>query len=380
MSDLEAILETGGAAAAELAASAVVAARRKVCPNCDAELSGPYCAACGQPTETHRRSVKDLISDFVADIITWDSRILRTLRALLFQPGELSLAFREGRTQRYVPAVRLYLFVSLLFFLLLSATGTAFMQFDVHIDDYKLAIDKDHNLVQVHPDGKRTPLPGFRVKPNGDIYPVFLPDHVIHEMKLGEETANISSSLRLFDRIGAGPKLSKADADTLRRADADMVKDVKSDKHAGWIALAAEQTVDRLVTNPAALNGPLTTWIPRILFLLLPLFALLLSLFYIRQRKAFYFVDHMVFSLNLHSAAFAFLTVAALIAQFAPGTWLFGATVLVMSVYFALALKRCYQQRWPITLLKFAGISFLYTAFLLMPALAAAITLSVLYT
>ena len=83
-------------------------------------MIGAYCAVCGQARDTHRRSVWGLIKVLVEDIVSFDSRILRTGWALVFKPGELASAFREGRTQRYVPALRLYLFVSLIFFLILS--------------------------------------------------------------------------------------------------------------------------------------------------------------------------------------------------------------------------------------------------------------------
>src|SRR5271170_3399451 len=131
MDGLDAISETAGAAAVEIAVAALVERGGKVspCSNCAAPLIGPFCAACGQPIETHRRSVFVLLHDFVKDVASFDSRILRTVRALLFQPGELPLAFREGRTQRYVPAVRLYLFVSLAFFLILGFTRIAIVQF-----------------------------------------------------------------------------------------------------------------------------------------------------------------------------------------------------------------------------------------------------------
>src|SRR5882724_11123314 len=99
--DLEAIVELSGAAAVELAASALA----------ERGARAANCANCGKPPHTHRRSVRSLVHDFVVDFVNFDSRILRTARALLFQPGELPAAFREGRTQRYVPAIRLYLFV-----------------------------------------------------------------------------------------------------------------------------------------------------------------------------------------------------------------------------------------------------------------------------
>ena len=71
----------------------------------------------------------------------------------------------------------------------------------------------------------------------------------------------------------------------------------------------------RIAADPAALNGPLTTWIPRILFLLLPLYALLLAVFYWRQRKKFYLVDHLIFSLSVHTFLFVALIVDIGLAQ-----------------------------------------------------------------
>src|SRR4051794_31677888 len=107
---MEAILESGAAASIEYAAARLVEQGGKPgkCANCGAPLVGPYCAMCGQERNVHHRSVKHLVHDLVSDLANWDSRILRTAKALLFQPGELPLAFHEGRTRRYVPALRLY--------------------------------------------------------------------------------------------------------------------------------------------------------------------------------------------------------------------------------------------------------------------------------
>ena len=86
----------------------------------------------------------------------------------------------------------------------------------------------------------------------------------------------------------------KASDDETRTTTADEL-DGDATSRTASIALAAD---------PAALNGPLTTWMPRALFLLLPLYALLLALFHIRRRKRFYFVDHLVFSLSIHTFTF----------------------------------------------------------------------------
>src|SRR6478609_10584662 len=130
MGDVVAGTETGGAAALELAAEVAMERGERIVPccNCAAPVLGKYCGACGQPVDTHRRSVLHLLHDLIADIASFDNRILRTLKALFFQPGELALAFRQGRTQRYVPPIRLYLFTSLIFFLTLSLAHIAIFQ------------------------------------------------------------------------------------------------------------------------------------------------------------------------------------------------------------------------------------------------------------
>src|SRR5690242_2901870 len=128
----DATLEPGHTAAAHIAASALTGSGHSVanCANCEAPTFGAYCGVCGQERDTHRRSVMGLISAFVEDVISFDSRVLRTVIALLVEPGEMAIAFREGRTMRYVPPLRLYFFVSLLFFLLLSTTHLAIVQLE----------------------------------------------------------------------------------------------------------------------------------------------------------------------------------------------------------------------------------------------------------
>lgn len=129
----------------ELAVEAALERGGKIvpCGNCAAPVLGKYCGQCGQAVETHRRSVLHLLHDLIKDIASFDSRILRTVRALFLKPGELPAAFREGRTQRYVPPIRLYLFVSLIFFLFLSTTNIAIVQLELTAPEHHAAIGKD---------------------------------------------------------------------------------------------------------------------------------------------------------------------------------------------------------------------------------------------
>jgi hypothetical protein len=365
MDDLGAISETAGVAALEIAVSALRerGGKSEPCANCSAPMIGPFCAACGQPVETHRRSIFGLVRDFVADVASFDSRILRTARALLFEPGELPLAFREGRTQRYMPAVRLYLFVSLAFFLILGVTRIAIVQF---VPEAKL----EKIIVQ---NGQRYLVtPGDKDPDDKTKLPAWLDNGKPHY------SISVNSAV-FFSREGA------YHADVPEAAMDDLVNKITHDNVStkdpkrAWLKTTIRQSVEGLAKNPAALNGALTAWIPRALFFLLPAFALLLAVFYWRQRKKFYFVDHLVFSLSFHTFAFAFLLIAAGLAQILSGYVVAAITAIVLSLYLLLAMKRFYGQGWFWTATKFATVEFFYATSFIFPTLITIFILSIFY-
>jgi Protein of unknown function (DUF3667) len=98
---------------------ALAAAR---CENCGAALSGRYCAACGQRAEPPVHSLWHFMQVAAEDLTHADSRLWRTLAALLFRPGYLTREFLAGRRARYLPPVRLYLVLSVAFFLFAAVT------------------------------------------------------------------------------------------------------------------------------------------------------------------------------------------------------------------------------------------------------------------
>ncbi|MEI9992128.1 MAG: DUF3667 domain-containing protein [Rhizomicrobium sp.] len=371
--DVEAILETGAAAAIEAAASALAArgAKTRQCVNCESPLIGPYCAVCGQAAVTGRRSVMGLLYAFVKDVVNFDNRILRTARALLFQPGELPAAFRRGQTQPYVPAIRLYLFVTLVFFVLLSVAHIGLLQLEVVAKPakvewvngkpfivnpaYQVSIGEDADVKKV--ETPLLPITKERALRPGGVY-------------------EYSGSAHFFEPIGRyHSTLSAAVRKQLQDAPFIDVDD-KDRKEVSWFQTRVHGILERIAADPAALNGPLTDWIPRALFLLLPLYALLLALFYIRRRKDYFLVDHLVFSFSIHTFVFVAVMVAIGLTQILSGdivAWLFFA---VVSLYIFLAMKRFYAQGWFKTALKFLAISAVYCVFFLLPALLGVLALS----
>jgi hypothetical protein len=99
------------------------AERSPNCTNCGAAVSGQYCSDCGQRVEYHSHSLGNFLSE-AAEVLTHaDSRLWRTLGPLLFRPGFLTQQFLAGRRASYLPPLRLYLVLSVLFFLVVSVTS-----------------------------------------------------------------------------------------------------------------------------------------------------------------------------------------------------------------------------------------------------------------
>ena len=385
MSDSEASAQRTSLAAAAIAASALAEHGHQtgICANCAAPTIAAYCAVCGQERDTHRRSVWGLVRDLVEDIVSFDSRILRTAIALLVEPGEIPKAFREGRTQRYVPALRLYFFVSLVFFLLLSMTGLAIIQLELVPTPMKVFRDANGGLFFRNPaydanddDLKNMPplipLKKDEVEANGMHYGLttetyfFAPIGAHHVALPPSALAHLRSESLGFS-IQAKP-LNAADA-----------KQQAAAKHvAGWLDKNIFGGLQRIAVDPAALNGPMTVWIPRMLFLLLPLYALLLFAHYWRDHRKFYFVDHLIFSLSVHTFLFVVLIVDVGLAQFLSGGTVAWLTVAALGIYIFIAMKRFYEQGWFWTTVKFASVSFIYTIFFLLPAIGGALVLSFL--
>jgi Protein of unknown function (DUF3667) len=98
-------------------ASAVVPAR---CKNCDAVLLGRFCVNCSQAANVHVPTTMELGHELLEGLTHSDSRLWRTLTTLWFKPGKLTEEFVAGRRVAYLPPFRLYLVVSIVFFLLAS--------------------------------------------------------------------------------------------------------------------------------------------------------------------------------------------------------------------------------------------------------------------
>jgi hypothetical protein len=90
------------------------------CLNCGAPLQGPFCATCGQRSVPPNPTVRELAGDAWQELSGYDGRIMATLRGLL-RPGWLTTEYLAGRRAPYLPPLRLYLIVSVVYFVIAAS-------------------------------------------------------------------------------------------------------------------------------------------------------------------------------------------------------------------------------------------------------------------
>ena len=90
------------------------------CVNCETPATGKFCAECGQEIKDHSVALGPLLSDALAELASWDSKLFRTLVPLLTRPGFLTNEYNAGHRVPYLSPLKLYLTISVLFFLLFS--------------------------------------------------------------------------------------------------------------------------------------------------------------------------------------------------------------------------------------------------------------------
>ena len=117
------------------------------CKSCHGLLTGRYCANCGQRADVHVPSTRELVHEALEGLTHSDSRLWRTLLLLWFRPGALTEEFLAGRRAISLPPFRLYLIISVAFFLIVSASQSSDIQF--------LQLDTSD-----HPAEKNAPLSG----------------------------------------------------------------------------------------------------------------------------------------------------------------------------------------------------------------------------
>ncbi|MBP6391160.1 MAG: DUF3667 domain-containing protein [Flavobacteriales bacterium] len=377
------------------------------CPNCGTDLRKEFefCPQCGQENHDLRVPFKTFLYEFVENITHFDTKLWNTLKVLFTKPGQLTKDFVEGKRARYVHPARFYVFVSFIFFLLLSVDMEQGMDQFEHgwIDGASRDLSAgDTNalriadLVDQFPDSLRRNLwrsYDHLAKPKVTI-PIDPPHYRFVADGLREATPElIDSLLLLFDKDtlpGFREKLASGlsslpDVDSLNvpyrvpfrgadryfttrwverklrsgrltEAEIDSIVALRGDT-VGWFAERMGRFFVRMDADPQVgqqfMARSMMKGMPYVMFILMPFSAVLLLWIFFRKR---FYWEHLIFSVHMHATYFLIFSMLLCIGLVFRKEWpdaVSGTIVLACLVYLLMALKHVYGRRWGSTLLRF---------------------------
>lgn len=258
------------------------------CRNCRALVDGEYCSQCGQREGRADQRFRDLAGELLGDVLDMDSRFWRTLFFLLFRPGFLSAEFIAGRRARYLPPLRLYLVISFVVFLVMSFAASYAIG-----PDRGVVVDSADDLIVLADDEASAALP--------------------------EESEDADEGFAEIDLADENSPQWLQDLD--ERAETNVVK-IKDD--------------------PKEFIEAMVSYLPQMMFLLLPVFALLVQFAYL--FSSFHYLQHLVFSLHYHSFVYLLFLVAQVFELFQMHVD--GSLMIVLFIYLPLAFRKTYGSGW----------------------------------
>jgi len=359
------------------------------CLNCGEVLTGQHCAHCGQRAKVRVLSLWGMTRDLLGDFIDWDARIWRTLRPLAFSPGKLTQDYLRGRRASYTPPFRMYVILSVAFFLVasLGSDPGAALHFD--IDDKgaaNLKLSDEPAPASAPTATGETASPAAKSPQAGNAPPAPAAPAPV-AAKLDAETSRLIESIvkRMpeKDRAQARTELSKKLA-TVPEAELGTFKKLVNDPCSNQdlkINISGfgkdyeprlRQACSKIWSDTPSFGRALFQNIPKMMFIFLPLIAVVMYVLYIGSGR--YYVEHLLFVVHYHAFFFlgglAFLLVERL-AWLGPGTrfatganaaakLLMTAFLCYAPIYLFVAMRRVYGQGRVVTFAKYSALGIAY--------------------
>ncbi len=349
------------------------------CLNCGTRLRGQYCGSCGQRARSRLISLWELLSEAFGDLLEFDSRLWRTLIPLLIRPGQLTRDYLEGRRARYMPPFRMYLVLSVIFFVI------AF--FDPR-DDLSLLFEPEpppapgetaetEEEPEEEPEGETEEEPEEEQEPGGETAEAEIDEEEVRDgareaiEQLREQ--GILADEEAIEALAALDEESEGGFDFSIDPETGECSLTGHDEMPEWLQRRLtqerlEEICERVGADEGKTLGNLMLDnIPVALIVLLPLLALVLKILYPLSRR--YFVEHLLFFVHFHAFFFLILTLQILFARVADllripeaiSILILVAASFYIPVYLYKAMRYVYGQGHFFTLTKYVALLFAYS-------------------
>jgi hypothetical protein len=373
--------------------------KEKNCLNCQTTVIGRYCHECGQENLEPKETVWHLVQHFFNDITHFDGKFFATVKLLLRKPGFLSAEYIAGRRMSYLNPIRMYVFTSAFFFIILfslkkpedmvnSDTGQSLAQLELTLKGVQVALphaDEDdrkdlHNEInklstEINAIRKRYSDTATRKFNEAQLAGLVI-ESVTDSLKDPDLTPAAKAGLAAvmgtnedekngtsFGGFNAGDYKTVGDYDSAERKLPDSLRDgwLKHKVMERLIVATQEYHEDKRRYKERLLENVFHSF-PKILFWSLPFFALILNILYFRHKQYFY-VSHGIFTIHVYCATFILLLVSILLTTLSG--WLGWGWFKVVSdllqlalwfyimIYLYKAMRGFYKQRRAKTFLKY---------------------------
>ncbi|MCC1484600.1 DUF3667 domain-containing protein [Winogradskyella immobilis] len=339
------------------------------CQNCEKpyEEGFEFCPHCGQKTNEDL-TIGVLFYNTISNYFSFDARFLKSFIPLMFRPGYLARKFLEGKRLLFLHPAQMYLFVSVIFFFILSFSTREFVARADKVNKDVVNSDKVNKtldsmqLEKVALDSIKTSKVIKSIKDNKELLGLTDEDFKASDSIINAAIANNNSGPSFawdFNEKKVDSLISINAEEKLIFKEMGMKDDVEED---GFQYKFFKYMLDRKKDRGKGFGSVIQGFfdaIPISMFFLLPMFALFLKLFYFRSGT---YAHHLVFSFYYFSYLFTTLSLIFGINRFIYDipNWIDWLVALSAFLYFYIALLNFYKRNWFFTLIKSSIITFLF--------------------
>lgn len=342
------------------------------CTNCKhpLDISDKYCPSCSQANSTKKLTLKDFFDEFFASLISYDSRLLKTLSALLTKPGKITRDYIAGKRVSYTNPFRFLLSLSIVYFLMLNFTGD-FSTIDRFGEGQsKSVFDENGNLSFSSDDTAVIDSLNLEINDRNQFFKTLdsLDISEVLQQKdsviMAEPNAHFTALEKqsLFTRFGGKRRFFNVLMATEKVDDFDDIRATHTieDSRENRAAFNAALSYLRMKKQPGSFFSSLLSKLPFAIFFFLPVFALFLWLVYIRKKHTY--SEHLIFGFHNQSLLFILLIISFLVDAIF-GFYSIPFFILIFAIYLFIALWKFYEQGLFKTSVKYV---FLNTIFIIL--------------
>tara|TARA_R100000935_G_C2832565_1_gene166022 strand:+ start:1429 stop:2523 length:1095 start_codon:yes stop_codon:yes gene_type:complete len=343
--------------------------RGLICLNCGhpLDLSDKFCSNCGQNNSTKKLSFKDFFLEFCGGIFSYDSRMNRTLATLIFRPGKITTDYTNGIRTKYANPFRFFLSVSIIFFIIWSFT---FQSNNIGGISEKEKVEALNQLSEKERDEIKEEIQKVPFGQEIDLDSI-LNIKTIEVTKDYKDTYFTQQQLDSLNLIESSIKQISLYTDFYSQTDIlNPEEAIDSLDHTNkfWNRYLYRKAVDTEIisNNPKVFFDYLIGKSPFIIFFYLPVFALIIWLFY--YYKPLNYMEHLVFTFHVQSTFFVFVLIGLIFDIIFKSELFTSIALFIFLFYLYKALRNFYREGRLLTIVKFMALNFI---FLTLAAIAA---------